>query len=151
MSNANEPAKRTDAQHTLPHITAAELEAAAEICKEEVKKVLGLGEVVTGEENCLRLRRAVRNKGYRVEFRSGGKWKVLQAPSIVHETAVAMWHRGLHVACPALTSGASLCPTNEDMRAPEGMHTTVPDIWVCLLYTSPSPRDLSTSRMPSSA
>ena len=24
-------------------------------------------------------------------------------------------------------------------------------IWVCLLYTSPSPRDLSTSRMPSSA
>ena len=25
------------------------------------------------------------------------------------------------------------------------------EIWVCLLYTSPSPRDLSTSRMPSSA
>ena len=24
-------------------------------------------------------------------------------------------------------------------------------IWTCLLYTSPSPRDLSTSRMPSSA
>ena len=24
-------------------------------------------------------------------------------------------------------------------------------IWCCLLYTSPSPRDLSTSRMPSSA
>ena len=24
-------------------------------------------------------------------------------------------------------------------------------IWGCLLYTSPSPRDLSTSRMPSSA
>ena len=24
-------------------------------------------------------------------------------------------------------------------------------IWACLLYTSPSPRDLSTSRMPSSA
>ena len=27
----------------------------------------------------------------------------------------------------------------------------MPDICVCLLYTSPSPRDLSTSRMPSSA
>ena len=27
--------------------------------------------------------------------------------------------------------------------------TNVP--WICLLYTSPSPRDLSTSRMPSSA
>ena len=25
------------------------------------------------------------------------------------------------------------------------------DYWNCLLYTSPSPRDLSTSRMPSSA
>ena len=25
------------------------------------------------------------------------------------------------------------------------------DLWTCLLYTSPSPRDLSTSRMPSSA
>ena len=24
-------------------------------------------------------------------------------------------------------------------------------VWICLLYTSPSPRDLSTSRMPSSA
>ena len=24
-------------------------------------------------------------------------------------------------------------------------------VWTCLLYTSPSPRDLSTSRMPSSA
>ena len=24
-------------------------------------------------------------------------------------------------------------------------------LWFCLLYTSPSPRDLSTSRMPSSA
>ena len=29
---------------------------------------------------------------------------------------------------------------------------TFPQLWVaCLLYTSPSPRDLSTSRMPSSA
>ena len=25
------------------------------------------------------------------------------------------------------------------------------ELWTCLLYTSPSPRDLSTSRMPSSA
>ena len=27
----------------------------------------------------------------------------------------------------------------------------IPLIYICLLYTSPSPRDLSTSRMPSSA
>ena len=31
------------------------------------------------------------------------------------------------------------------------MHVTAEDLKSCLLYTSPSPRDLSTSRMPSSA
>ena len=31
------------------------------------------------------------------------------------------------------------------------MSTNPPDDNACLLYTSPSPRDLSTSRMPSSA
>ena len=49
----------------------------------------------------------------------------------------------------------------EDLFAPEKQDD--PDVqrwmaqwmdlqqWICLLYTSPSPRDLSTSRMPSSA
>ena len=31
------------------------------------------------------------------------------------------------------------------------LHLTGYDLSICLLYTSPSPRDLSTSRMPSSA
>ena len=31
------------------------------------------------------------------------------------------------------------------------IHAIPEDILACLLYTSPSPRDLSTSRMPSSA
>ena len=35
------------------------------------------------------------------------------------------------------------------MISPEPL--TTDDIMSCLLYTSPSPRDLSTSRMPSSA
>ena len=30
-------------------------------------------------------------------------------------------------------------------------HDPMDQAWYCLLYTSPSPRDLSTSRMPSSA
>ena len=34
----------------------------------------------------------------------------------------------------------------DKLEIPEGGH-----ILICLLYTSPSPRDLSTSRMPSSA
>ena len=32
-----------------------------------------------------------------------------------------------------------------------GPHMRIDDLSACLLYTSPSPRDLSTSRMPSSA
>ena len=39
-------------------------------------------------------------------------------------------------------------------RAAEKERAKPPDVikeWACLLYTSPSPRDLSTSRMPSSA
>ena len=30
-------------------------------------------------------------------------------------------------------------------------HTAMRDAWYCLLYTSPSPRDVEESRMPSSA
>ena len=49
-----------------------------------------------------------------------------------------------HAACVAETPRSVVCTP-----------TTVPmlgqDICTCLLYTSPSPRDLSTSRMPSSA
>ena len=33
----------------------------------------------------------------------------------------------------------------------KGLKSILRDSWTCLLYTSPSPRDLSTSRMPSSA
>ena len=36
-------------------------------------------------------------------------------------------------------------------RAAALWHATLVEHWGCLLYTSPSPRDLSTSRMPSSA
>ena len=34
---------------------------------------------------------------------------------------------------------------------PEFNGSADPEVYLCLLYTSPSPRDLSTSRMPSSA
>ena len=36
-------------------------------------------------------------------------------------------------------------------KAREKIHKSRPPLLICLLYTSPSPRDLSTSRMPSSA
>ena len=41
--------------------------------------------------------------------------------------------------------------TQETFRAIGNLALEFPHIYICLLYTSPSPRDLSTSRMPSSA
>ena len=45
--------------------------------------------------------------------------------------------------------------SQDEMAAKEMIEKTgqmgVPVLEICLLYTSPSPRDLSTSRMPSSA
>ena len=38
-----------------------------------------------------------------------------------------------------------------EIRAREIVESLCPNVSICLLYTSPSPRDLSTSRMPSSA
>ena len=54
----------------------------------------------------------------------------------------------------------TIANTDEPVRSFEGMRIlpdfnyltdSLPQIDICLLYTSPSPRDLSTSRMPSSA
>ena len=47
-------------------------------------------------------------------------------------------------------SNAKLGDINKSIRSFEQAHRINPD-YGCLLYTSPSPRDLSTSRMPSSA
>ena len=47
-----------------------------------------------------------------------------------------------------LTNGDEIILTGSDL--PNGLSAAT-KYYVCLLYTSPSPRDLSTSRMPSSA
>ena len=55
------------------------------------------------------------------------------------------------VALSEIKAGTNLLGTNITTReiVPPGYKVAICDI--CLLYTSPSPRDLSTSRMPSSA
>ena len=66
-----------------------------------------------------------------------GQWADLPLTELA-EKAAAWGYDGLELAC----WGDHL----DVLRAAED-----PDYCVCLLYTSPSPRDLSTSRMPSSA
>ena len=58
----------------------------------------------------------------------------------------------------ASISNRFLLKRHEELPILSGMAETLPDLGIvtrsiesCLLYTSPSPRDLSTSRMPSSA
>ena len=47
---------------------------------------------------------------------------------------------------------AQVCmSTTEEVDQAVNVATEAAKDWGCLLYTSPSPRDLSTSRMPSSA
>ena len=42
-------------------------------------------------------------------------------------------------------------PETIDFKSEQKVLPKGAELWSCLLYTSPSPRDLSTSRMPSSA
>ena len=44
-----------------------------------------------------------------------------------------------------------LMATDEHLEIALRSRSSIPSTTICLLYTSPSPRDLSTSRMPSSA
>ena len=53
----------------------------------------------------------------------------------------------LNLPCIVVDDGS----TDEVKQRLESLLVQYPQIHFCLLYTSPSPRDLSTSRMPSSA
>ena len=52
---------------------------------------------------------------------------------------------------PAAFGGISSVKHNSPTLSPAQIKDQLVEIPTCLLYTSPSPRDLSTSRMPSSA
>ena len=67
--------------------------------------------------------------------------RVLDAGCGVGQVTQALVERGAHVT--AIDISPSLIEIAQ-RRIPSSLHS-------CLLYTSPSPRDLSTSRMPSSA
>ena len=51
----------------------------------------------------------------------------------------------------AVDDGGELAVNSESAPLTQGQLRSLAEALACLLYTSPSPRDLSTSRMPSSA
>ena len=68
------------------------------------------------------------------------------------EAARFMWYDGLECILQGEWAAAiDLFRAAADKKDGWGWAVNHGDIWFCLLYTSPSPRDLSTSRMPSSA
>ena len=58
---------------------------------------------------------------------------------------------GLTTVVGATVAGMGPAAANESAYSATSGSTANTWSWDCLLYTSPSPRDLSTSRMPSSA
>ena len=55
-------------------------------------------------------------------------------------------------ACRSLKEeGVEVCLVNSNPATIMTDKQIADQVYICLLYTSPSPRDLSTSRMPSSA
>ena len=70
---------------------------------------------------------------------------------ITVDAANAIKEHGVGVKCATITPDEARVEEfglKKMWRSPNG---TIRNILGCLLYTSPSPRDLSTSRMPSSA
>ena len=63
------------------------------------------------------------------------------------ETGIVVWKRELTAEFKVWIEG--FLKSNSSIQL--SMTVTPESVYACLLYTSPSPRDLSTSRMPSSA
>ena len=95
---------------------------------------------------------------------SKGEIHALMGPNGSGKSTLAnaiMGHPGLEVTEGTVTfQGEDMTEADPDERARAGLFmafqypVAIPGVSVskyCLLYTSPSPRDLSTSRMPSSA
>ena len=96
-------------------------------------------------------------------LRAGERYQTLLGATGTGKTATMAWIIE-QVQKPALviahnkTLAAQLCNEFREFFPENAVEYFVsyydyyqPEAYVCLLYTSPSPRDLSTSRMPSSA
>ena len=89
-----------------------------------------------------------RRKFFKTAAATGVAAVALSAPAVAKErveaSMVATWPRDF----PGLGTGAQRLAQRLSDMSDGRIQVTY---YACLLYTSPSPRDLSTSRMPSSA
>ena len=96
----------------------------------------------------------VRAKRNRVIF-------VVPAISLINQTVESFYFEGIteigvmqgnhELTNPAMPVQVASVQTLQNRKIPHADLVIVDEAHRCLLYTSPSPRDLSTSRMPSSA
>ena len=77
-----------------------------------------------------------------VEARSGNRRSLSRLLTLVEEGHNSPIERGI---------GSSLGITGPPGVGKSSLIGKMIDVWICLLYTSPSPRDRQKSRMPSSA
>ena len=82
------------------------------------------------------------------------------APAFASQTASYSWEDGGTIFGYFNSGSGEIIATNSSAQANSGSSSLeivesptggTPQVWICLLYTSPSPRDGLLSRMPSSA
>ena len=74
-----------------------------------------------------------------------------KSPVIVAVTPTSIRYAGLPYLAKICRTAAKTAPVPISLHLDHGRDVETVLKCICLLYTSPSPRDLSTSRMPSSA
>ena len=119
---------------TVPAVTAAEVSAVLarfDGCRTAKVKVAERGQTLADDVARVRAVRAAMGSEGRVRLDANGGWNVDEAERAVHALAEFDLEY-LEQPCAEVDELVELRER-------------------CLLYTSPSPRDLSTSRMPSSA
>ena len=94
-------------------------------------------------------------KVWKWDMESGGAWAGVNRPIAgpTHEKELTVGNHPWQLYSQGTPNGVKVTILLEELLA-MGEKGAEYDAWlikICLLYTSPSPRDLSTSRMPSSA
>ena len=116
--------------------------------------IIGAGPIVIGQAcefdySGAQACKALREEGYRVVLVNSNPATIMTDPDMADATYIEPITPAVVAKIILKERPDALLPT---MGGQTGLNTALAaDEMTCLLYTSPSPRDLSTSRMPSSA